>query len=45
MCKDNDYCRIIIPEAHNKVLMFTQNHKSMKTHLSYMQKWNACSKK
>ena len=45
VCKDNDNCRMIILEAHNKVLKFTQNHRSMKFYSSYIQKWNICLKK
>ena len=30
VCKNHDYCNIKMPEGYNKILKFTQNHKSMK---------------
>ena len=31
VCKDHDYCHVKLSEAHNKILKFSQDQKSMKT--------------
>lgn len=30
MYSDNNYCRIVMSEARNKIFKFNQNHKFMK---------------
>ena len=30
VCKNHDFCNIKMPVARNKILKFSQNHKSMK---------------